>query len=143
MPDLGRDHLTSTSYAYTQHPATSGPHYPEWYVVPPQVFPTPLVETKAVHNLEHGYVIVYYAKGPDSQLPAAVVTALATRVNGQRKVLMAPYAALPAGEGLAFAAWDELQFCDGTVTAAEAGGALDKFVAAFREGPQAPEAHAS
>ena len=142
MPDLGHDHINTLTHEYPQHPATSGPHYPVWITPPPQVFSTPLVEVRAVHNLEHGYVIVYYATGGEAALPAPIVTALAARVNGQAKVLMAPYAAMPTGKSLAFAAWDELQLCGPGVTAGDASAALAKFVAAFREGPLAPEPNA-
>jgi len=140
MPDLGRDHITSLTHDYPQHPATSGPHYGTWIVPPPQVFANFIPETRLVHNLEHGYVVVYYSVGADSPLPPALVTALAARVAAQRKVLMAPYQLMSPGRALAFAAWDELQLCGPTVTADEAGAALDKFIAAFREGPLAPEA---
>ena len=140
MPDLGAEHIDSLTYAYPQHPATSGPHYPVWIKPPPQVFATNLPETRAVHNLEHGYVVVYYSLGPDAPLPADILTVLTASITGERKVLMAPYRPLPEGKALAFAAWDELQLCGPTVTAAEARSALDKFIAAFREGPLAPEA---
>ena len=142
MPDLGRTHINSQSYPYPQHPATSGPHYPEWYVVPPQVFATAIQETRAVHNLEHGYVIVYYSAGSEAPLAPAVVATLAGRVNGQHKVLMAPYPQLPPGSSLALAAWDELQLCDSTVTPELAKAALDKFIASFREAALAPESAA-
>jgi len=52
---------------------------------------------------------------------------------------MAPYPELPAGSSLDFAAWDELAQCGSTVTAGEALASLHAFVAAFREGPLAPE----
>jgi hypothetical protein len=140
MPDLGREHSNSLTHSYPQHPATSGPHYPVWIMPPPQVFSTYLQETRAVHNLEHGYVVVYYSLAPDSPLPAGIVTVLAARVTSQRKVLMAPYQPMPAGKALAFTAWDELQLCGPAVTADEARSSLDKFIAAYREGPLAPEA---
>lgn len=139
MPDLGREHITSLTYNYPQHPATSGPHYGVWMMPPPQVYSTSIPEVRAVHNLEHGYVIVYYSPGPDSQLSTDLVRVLSAKVTGQRKVLMAPYQSLPAGTALAFAAWDELQLCSPAVTGAEAQTTLDKFIAAFREGPLAPE----
>lgn len=139
QPDHGRQHLADVNHAYTQHPATSGPHFPVPLPSRPAVYTGPVPEARAVHNLEHGYVLVYYqASGPDALSPT-VVAALTEAVGPERKVLMAPYAELPAGSSLDFAAWDELQACGREVTAGEALAAFHAFVAAYREGPLAPE----
>ena len=139
QPDQGRQHLADVNHAYPQHPATSGPHYPVPLPPRPAVYAGPVPEARAVHDLEHGYVWVYYQpSGPDA-LSATVVTALSEAVSSERKVLMAPYPELPAGFSLDFAAWDELAQCVREVTAGEALAALRAFVAAYREGPLAPE----
>jgi len=96
-------------------------------------------EARAVHNLEHGYVWVYYQPAGADALSAPVVDALRSAATGQRKVLLAPYPQLPAGAALDFAAWDELQQCGRGVTAGEAIATLGAFVTAYREGPLAPE----
>ena len=137
--DQGRQHLADVNHAYSQHPATSGPHLPLPLPPRPAVYTGPVPEARAVHNLEHGYVWVYYQPSGRDALSAPVVAALAEAVPGERKVLMAPYPELPAGSSLDFAAWDELAHCGSTVTAGEALAAFHAFVVAFREGPLAPE----
>jgi hypothetical protein len=137
--DQGHLHVVDLNQAYAQHPATSGPHYPVPLPPQPAVYTAPVPEARAVHNLEHGYVWVYYrASGPDA-LSAGAIDALRSAVPAQRKVLMAPYPQLPAGVALDFAAWDELQQCGSAVNAGEALSNLGAFVNAYREGALAPE----
>ncbi len=139
QPDQGRQHLDDVNYTYPQHPASSGPHYPVPLLPSPAVYTAPVPEARALHNLEHGYVWVYYQSSGSNALPAALVAALTAAVPGERKVLMAPYPQLPAGAALDFAAWDELAQCAPAVTAGEALAAFRTFVATYREGPLAPE----
>jgi Protein of unknown function (DUF3105) len=139
QPDQGHLHVVDLNQAYAQHPATSGPHYPVPLPPQPAVYTAPVPEARAVHNLEHGYVWVYYQAAGADALPAPAVDALRSAAAGQRKVLMAPYPQLPAGAALDFAAWDELQQCGSGVTPSEAIAALGAFVTAYREGPLAPE----
>lgn len=142
QPDQGRQHLSDVNHTYPQHPATSGPHYPVPLLPSPAVYTAPVSEARALHNLEHGYVWVYYQYSGSDALPAALVAALTAAVPGERKVLMAPYPQLPAGAALDFAAWDELQQCAPAVTTGEALAAFRIFVATYREGPLAPEPNA-
>jgi hypothetical protein len=138
-PDQGNAHVVDLNQAYSRHPATSGPHYPVPLPPQPAVYTAAVPEARAVHNLEHGYVWVYYQPaGPDA-LSDDAVSALRSAVPSQRKVLMAPYPSLPAGASLGFAAWDELQQCGQGVGAVEALANLAAFVQAYREGPLAPE----
>jgi len=137
--DQGHLHVVDLNQTYAQHPATSGPHYPVPLPPQPAVYTAPVVEARAVHNLEHGYVWVYYQPAGADALSAPVVDALRSAATGQRKVLLAPYPQLPAGAALDFAAWDELQQCGRGVTAGEAIATLGAFVTAYREGPLAPE----
>ena len=139
QPDQGRQHLTDLNHAFSQHPATAGPHDPVPLPPSPAVYTEPVPEARAVHNLEHGYVWVYYQPSGSDALPAELVAALTAAAPGERKVLMAPYPRLPAGAALDFAAWDELQQCGAGVTAEEALATFRAFVATFREGALAPE----
>ena len=50
-----------TTVKYDSFPPTSGPHYPQW--VTWGAYGKPLPEIAAVHNLEHGGVIVQYGAG--------------------------------------------------------------------------------
>ena len=140
MPDLRRSHLPAgQTTTYDQHPATSGTHALAPLPPDPHVYPSAVDETAAVHNLEHGYVLIYYRSESRDALPGGVVKGLADLANGETKVIMAPYPELEKGTALAFAAWDELQQCPAAVTAEHATGLADAFIARFRAGGRAPE----
>ena len=99
------------SHTYPDHPATSGPHDPSPLPIPPRVYSEPISETNAVHNLEHGAVIMYYRQSGDAALPQDVVDRLATIANDGHNTILAPYSPLPDGTALALAAWNKLQTC--------------------------------
>ena len=146
--EAGRDHITAQDPppAYPSQPATSGPHRGDATLgtdADLDVFPDPIdesLEPLAVHNLEHGYVFLYYrADGPDS-LPGNVQDALGELARERPKVVLAPYPSLPQGTSLAFTAWNKLQTCprvtdaEGAVTVA--GGFIDRFGGASGEAPE-------
>lgn len=139
QPDLGNAHQNDLDHQYPSHPATSGPHYPVPLPPQPAVYSSEIPESRAVHNLEHGYVIAYYQPAGADALSSTTLEALRTAVNAQHRVLLAPYHRLPEGVGLAFTAWRELQRCPGRVSATEATQALATFVATYRDSPSAPE----
>jgi hypothetical protein len=103
------------------------------------VYEQPVPEQNAVHNLEHGYVLVYFRQDGDGALPGGVVSALADLVEGTSKVVMAPYPGLGPEHALALVAWNELQRCPSTVTPSQAVGLARAFIDRFRSGGQAPE----
>jgi hypothetical protein len=108
IQDLGRAHSPPFVEGTGGLPATSGSHSSPLQP-PPQVFEQQVPEANAVHNLEHGYVIVYYQpEGPDA-LPDGIRDELASLVEGEDEVLMAPYPKLQEGQSLALAAWTRLQ----------------------------------
>jgi Protein of unknown function (DUF3105) len=111
IQDLGRAHSPPFVEGTGGLPATSGAHSSPLQP-PPQVFESQVPEANAVHNLEHGYVIVYYQPdGPDA-LPDAVREELAGLVEGEDEVMMAPYPRLQEGQSLALAAWTRLQLIE-------------------------------
>lgn len=123
-------------------PATSGPHDFSPLPSQPRVFTRPIEEARAVHNLEHGYVAIYYrADGPDS-LPSAVIEELSVFAENQEDVLMAPHP-LPSGSALALAAWNRLWQCPPSITPQQASVVSSGFVSAFRNAKNAPEASIS
>jgi uncharacterized protein DUF3105 len=139
--DQGRDHLSpGEAFTYQSEPATSGPHDPSPLPPTPHVYTTEVQETRAVHSLEHGYVLMYYQPTGDSALPAEVVKRLGGFATNHDKVLIAPMAQLPAGTSLALAAWDRLETCPSTVTAANAATLARNFNDLFNSGGAAPEA---
>jgi len=127
------------AYDYARHPATSGYHDPVPLPFDPKVYTRPLVETRAVHNLEHAFVIVYYREVGRDALPKDVVEALATYVRSQDRMLMAPYPQLPQGAALALTAWNKIQTCPATVSVDQAKTITAGFVEAFRGTSNAPE----
>ena len=60
-----RVHLApGESFDYPDRPAAAGPHDASPLPPDPHVYGIPVPETRAVHNLEHAYVIVYYRPPP-------------------------------------------------------------------------------
>jgi Protein of unknown function (DUF3105) len=137
---VDRSHLDpGASYTYTQHPATSGPHDPSPLGIPPRVYPAPIPETKAVHNLEHGAVIIYYRSSGDGALSQTKVDRMTTIANAAHNAILAPYDAMPDGTALAFAAWNKLQTCPANVSGPQATTIAKGFLYAFLCTGNAPE----
>jgi hypothetical protein len=127
------------SYTYDQHPATSGYHDPTPLPIPPRVYTAPIKETNAVHNLEHGAVIMYYRQSGDGALPPGIVGRLTTIANESHNVILAPYTPLPDGTALALAAWNKLQTCPATVSGPQTTNIARGFIDAFVCTSNAPE----
>ena len=140
----GGQHLASgESAGYAEHPATSGPHDPAPLPPDPAVHTDPIREENAVHNLEHGYVILYYrADGPEA-LGQDVVDRLAQVAEGQDKVLLAPYPDLEKGTSLAIIAWNKLWECPADVSPNDAATMANSFIEAYRGTSNAPEGNVS
>jgi hypothetical protein len=127
------------SHTYDQHPATSGPHDPSPLPPDPHVYASPIPETRAVHNLEHAYVLIYYRPAADGGLSDDAVSALETLARDESRVIMAPYPALPEGTALALAAWNTLWECPSSMTPGQATTIATGFIDAFRGTNIAPE----
>jgi hypothetical protein len=122
-------------YTYDRHPASSGYHDPSPLPPDPHVYDRPVRETRAVHNLEHAYVLIYYRDlSPDA------VDALAALARDESRVIMAPYPDLPSGTGLALVAWNTLWECPSSTTAGQATAIARGFIDAYRGTNVAPEA---
>ena len=88
-------------------------------------------------------MILYYRDtGPD-KLDQTVIDALAKVAQDQRNTLLAPYPDLPDGASLALTAWNTLQTCPATITAAQASTVANGFVNAFACTSVGPEPKAS
>ncbi len=136
----GGQHLEAgASYEYDQHPATSGFHDPSPLPIPPHVYDGPIPETKAVHNLEHGAVILYYRQSGDGALSAAKVARLTTIANTTDNVILAPHEGLPDGTALALTAWNKLQTCPSTVSGPQTTTIARGFIEGFVCTSNAPE----
>jgi hypothetical protein len=140
----GNLHLQpNQAYTYTQHPATSGYHDPSPLGFSTHVFTAPVPETRAVHNLEHAGIFIYYRPDGDGALPKDVVDALAQVANTSRNTVMAPYRDLPIGTSLALAAWNKLQTCPGTINKDQAAAVAQGFEYSLSCTSNAPEAKAA
>jgi Protein of unknown function (DUF3105) len=145
--DEGTEHLQPTDPPpqYGTIPAASGPHAATPLPAEPRVYDQPIPETAAVHNLEHGYVLIYYRAEGEGALEEAVVTELEGLAEGETEVIMAPHESLAEGTNLAFAAWTRIQ--EGQVPAdadpADVALVARAFIEEFKNGAAAPEAEVS
>ncbi len=116
-PDGGRQHVAAGTYpTYNSTPATSGPHWSVAGVAPMNwgVYPNAVPEPAAVHNLEHGGIVIWYQA---SKLSADQVTALTNFVNAQVrtsqfKFVLSPWTGKDFGHPIAVTAWRYLLFLD-------------------------------
>jgi len=140
LTDEGTTH--QPPYEYDTVPANSGPHSPQPMPAEPRVYDQPIPEEQAVHNLEHGYVLMYYRPGGEGALPAGVVDQLAGVAEGESEVLMAPYPGLPDGTSLALVAWSRMQTCPAIPEsgAGDATRVAEGFITEFKNSSNAPEA---
>jgi hypothetical protein len=127
-------------HTYPDPPASEGPHDPRPLPPDPHVYDVPVPETRAVHNLEHAYVVIYYRFTDDGGPPAETISRLAELARSQSRVIMAPYPSLPTGSGLAFLAWNTRWLCPGSVPADDAVSIARAFIDAYRGTSNAPEA---
>ena len=112
--------------AYAQTPPAGGDHNDT-----PQtcaVYTEPIADEHAVHSLEHGAVWITYR--PD--LAAAQVATLKAKVEGNAYRMLSPYPGLKSP--ISLQAWGRQLFVDSA-----SDPKVDKFLAAYTQGPQAPE----
>jgi len=110
----GTDKPNITKIAYSTVPPTSGPHFVQPVVDGRQFYtPTdsPAVET-LVHNLEHGYTVLWYApsEATTSADQLKDIAAVANKLGpSQAKLIVAPlpeaYGTLPEGKKFALSHW--------------------------------------
>jgi hypothetical protein len=110
----GTNAASVTKIEYSTVPPSSGKHFAAPAVDARRVYTVadaPQIET-LVHNLEHGYTILWYDRSVEKE-QAAAFEALATKVNAMKesanKFLISPwdpsYGALPAGKKYALSHW--------------------------------------
>ena len=136
-----RTHLApGESYDYPDPPAAAGPHDPSPLPPDPHVYPDPVPETRAVHNLEHAYVVLYYLPTAQGGPSADVIGRLTSLANDEKRVIMAPYPTLTPEHGFALLAWNTRWFCPASVTPDQAVTIASGFIDAYRGTSIAPEA---
>jgi hypothetical protein len=147
LPDEGRTHVDQPP-TYGTRPATSGPHFAGPLPPDPRVYDQPFdatVEFRAVHNLEHGYVLIYYRQEGEGALDPSFVQALTELVEAEEEVILAPHPGLNEGTNLALTAWTRLEECTIANDAASDDVVLvaEDFIRRFRNAATAPEAAAA
>jgi hypothetical protein len=101
---VGDHRAEGTPIQYSTSPPVGGPHWPS--VQPWGYSPQPVPDERAVHNLEHGGVVVSHnliAQADLDRLRALLTTYPRDRY-GQVKLLIRPYEAIPPGT-FVLAAW--------------------------------------
>jgi len=117
---------TEADVNYEQTPPAGGPHNPVWQNC--GYYAEPVRDENAVHSLEHGAVWITYS--PD--LPQDEVERLRDLAQNQTYILVSPRDGLPSP--VVASAWGKqlrLQSADDPD--------LERFIGAFRQGPQTPE----
>ena len=117
--DAGQGHLDAATLAeqppdalYPDRPATSGQHFGSWLKT--GVYDQQLDERALVHNLEHGYVTVYYDEGAPEDQVVALKEYSEEQIDGPfKKVIVAPWdGELPNNANFSYTAWSARQMCE-------------------------------
>ena len=111
---------------YPQSPPVGGKHNPVWQNC--GFYDQPVADENAVHSLEHGAVWITYR--PD--LPQDQVDQLRDLAQSQTYVLVSPYPDLDSP--VVASAWGKQVKLEGADDPD-----LERFVRAYRQGPQTPE----
>jgi len=116
-PNGGGQHVAvGTMPTYNSTPATSGPHWNQPGIAPMNwgVYTSAVPEPAAVHNLEHGGIVIWYQA---SKLSADQVATLTNLVNAQVqtsqfKFILSPWTGKDFGHPIAVTAWRYLLYLD-------------------------------
>ena len=104
----GQEHVEDgTDIEYATQPPSSGNHYGT--PADAGFYDSAIPEEQAVHNLEHGQIVVWYS----SSAPQETIDAIQTVVDDEAIALVAvPYDDLPSGSEVGFSAWGATQTCE-------------------------------
>lgn len=139
--DPGRDHLSpGASFDYPDRPPAAGPHDPSPLPGERRIYDEPVSETRAVHNLEHAEVLIWYRPATEGGISDVVLDALREVARNRDGVILAPYPDLPDGRALALVAWNTRWLCPAGLPAEAATEIAEGFVRAYRGTTNAPEA---
>lgn len=121
---------TEGNVDYDQTPPAGGEHNPVW--LNQGFYTEPVRNENAVHTMEHGAVWITFQ--PD--LPQAQKDRIRELVEGQTCMLASPYPDLPSP--VVASAWGKQLQLDSADSPD-----LERFIRAYRQGPQTPEPGAS
>ncbi len=103
----GQDHIKpgTKHVPYNSDPPTSGPHFET--ALPWGVYQQPLTDEYAVHNLEHGGIVMYYDCTKDCESVINQLTVYGRRYapNVFTGIMVAPRQNMPDGAKIAVTAW--------------------------------------
>lgn len=118
MESLGAGHFGGEELAtnppdaiYSHLPTTSGRHIGS--VVATGVYDEPVDERVTTHNLEHGYVVLWYGEDADPDQVEELKEYARERIGeGDDQIVVAPYTQeLDEGANFGFVAWERRQLC--------------------------------
>jgi hypothetical protein len=117
MPNEGAAHVPqSTVPTYRSVPATSGPHWNLGDGIAPLfwgVYTSPVAEPAAVHNLEHGGIVIWYQKSAtQDDIDRLTEFTQQAETGPDYKVLLSPWNGKDFGHPIAVTAWDWLLYLD-------------------------------
>ena len=116
-PNGGGQHVAVGTYPnYNSTPATSGPHWNQPPIAPMNwgVYTSAVPEPAAVHNLEHGGIVIWYQPSKIAAADLASLTAFVQQqiTQEQFKVILVPWSGANFGHPIAVTAWDWLLYLD-------------------------------
>jgi hypothetical protein len=117
MPDEGGTHVAEgTVPTYRSRPATSGGHWNSGDGVAPVfwgVYSTPVAEPAAVHNLEHGGIVIWYQDTATQQdIQQLTQFTEQAQASSNFKVVLSPWGGEDFGHPIAVTAWNWLLYQD-------------------------------
>jgi Protein of unknown function (DUF3105) len=108
VPLMASPHVSQAAIAsvrYNSTPPTSGPHFA--FVVTPGIYPDPIPDGLAIHAMEHGHVVVHYAR---TISPADLGELRRFAKRYPRDVVLSPYPGLT--DLIAMTAWGRIEKLD-------------------------------
>lgn len=140
-PAPSRAHLASgETLDDPDPPPAAGPHDPDPLPAEPHVHAEPVSVARAVHNLEHAYVLIWYRPSAEGGPDEDTIDALEAVARDEDRVIMAPYPDLPEDRALTFVAWNTRWRCPAGVSPDDAVTMARSFIRAYRGTTNAPEA---
>ncbi|MGJ9402739.1 DUF3105 domain-containing protein [Arthrobacter sp. KK5.5] len=124
--EIASSNHTEAPVEYEQSPGVGGDHFPGWANC--GIYNTEVVETHAVHSLEHGAVWITY----NEDATEADVTALKELVGERTYMLLTPFAAQE--EPIKLSAWGVQMVAD-----SPSDPRVETFIQKYRQGAQTPE----
>lgn len=141
VPDPSRAHLgPGDTIDEDDPPPAAGPHDPSPLPPDPHVHAEPVSEARAIHNLEHASVLIWYRPTSEGGLSVDAIASLEELARDEDLVIMAPYPRMPDGTALALVAWNTRWRCPAGISPDQSTALARGFVDAYRGTTNAPEA---